>query len=199
MTSPAIIRAVPHERLVELTHVPVESSVIPPTECSGEGPAWFQLVLGQYEGPLLRYAQRITGDVDSARDVVQETFLQLLKEDREKLNGYLTRWLFHVCRNRALDAHRKEQRMSVATDMDLQTLPGRAEPMERLSHEETNSRLLNLLDGLPANQQEVIRLKFQNELKYREIAEITGLSVSHVGVLLHAGLKRLRELMKHDE
>lgn len=88
--------------------------------------------------------------------------------------------------------------MSVATDLDLHTLPGGAGPPELLAGRETSSRLLNLLEALPANQQEVIRLKFQNDLKYREIAEITGLSVSNVGFQLHAGLKRLRELMKDE-
>ena len=57
---------------------------------------------------------------------------------------------------------------------------------------------MRLLDRLPDNQQEVIRLKFQNDLSYREISEITGLSVSNVGFLLHVGIKRLREIMKND-
>lgn len=157
-----------------------------------------QSILDQFEGPLLRYAQRITGDLELARDVVQETFLRVCREDRTALEGHLARWLFHVCRNRALDVQRKEQRMSVATDLDLQTLPAGAGPPDQLVSRETNSRLLNLLENLPANQQEVIRLKFQNDLKYREIAEITGHSVSNVGFLLHAGLKRLRELMKDE-
>jgi RNA polymerase sigma-70 factor (ECF subfamily) len=161
--------------------------------------AWLQTVLDQFEGPLLRYAHRITGDLELARDVVQETFLRLCRENRAALEGHLARWLFHVCRNRALDVQRKEQRMSVASDLDLHTLPGGAGPPELLALRETNSRLLDLLDGLPDNQQEVIRLKFQNDLTYKEIAGITGHSLSNVGFLLHTGLKRLRELMKDDE
>ena len=58
-------------------------------------------------------------------------------------------------------------------------------------------RIPNTIE-LPDNQQEVIRLKFQNDLSYREISEITGLSVSNVGFLLHVGIKRLREIMKND-
>ncbi len=88
--------------------------------------------------------------------------------------------------------------MSVATDLDLHTLPSGAGPTEQLELRETNSRLLLLLERLPSTQQEVIRLKFQNDMKYREIAEITGQSISNVGFLLHTGLKRLRDLMKHD-
>jgi len=49
------------------------------------------------------------------------------------------------------------------------------------------------LDRLPDNQKEVLRLKFQGGLRYREIAEVTGLSVGNVGFLIHRGLKSLRE------
>lgn len=85
--------------------------------------------------------------------------------------------------------------MSVATDLDLRSVPAEAEPPQQIELHETSSQLLLLLERLPTNQQEVIRLKFQGGLKYREIAEVTGLSVSNVGVLLHTGLKRLRVLM----
>lgn len=89
--------------------------------------------------------------------------------------------------------------MSVATDLDLRSLPHETGPADELVLRETSSRLLNLLEGLTALQQEVIRLKFQSDMSYREIAEVTGQSVSHVGVLLHTGLKRLRSLMKNHE
>ena len=50
-----------------------------------------------------------------------------------------------------------------------------------------------MLARLPENQQEVIRLKFQQGLSYKEISSVTGLSVTNVGFLIHTGLKRLRE------
>ena len=51
---------------------------------------------------------------------------------------------------------------------------------------------LLLLADLPRNQQEVVRLKFQDGLSYRDIAEITGFTSSNIGYLLHVALKRLR-------
>jgi RNA polymerase sigma-70 factor (ECF subfamily) len=61
---------------------------------------------------------------------------------------------------------------------------------------------LALVDSLSPNQREVIRLKFQSDLSYKEIAEITQLSVTNVGFLLHTGLKKLRALVlaqPHDD
>ena len=68
-------------------------------------------------------------------------------------------------------------------------------PSERLEGVERESQVLACLSKLPDNQQEVIRLKFQDGLSYKEISEITGNSVSHVGVLIHNGVKKLRENM----
>ena len=64
---------------------------------------------------------------------------------------------------------------------------------------ETVSRVLELLDTLPENQQEVVRLKFQNGLSYREISEVTQLSVTNVGYLLHTAIKALRSQMTVNE
>lgn len=199
MSSSAATRAMMHESLVTPTHAPVETSDVVMVNEHAAKIAWMQAILKEYEGPLIRYALRITKDPELARDVVQETFLRACRQDQAALDGHLARWLFRVCRNRALDVQRKEQRMSVATDLDLHTLPSLPGPTEQLERHETNSRLLLLLERLPSTQQEVIRLKFQNDMKYREIAEITGHSISNVGFLLHTGLKRLRDLMKDDQ
>jgi RNA polymerase sigma-70 factor (ECF subfamily) len=158
---------------------------------------WMRSVLAQHEGPLLRYATRITGDLERARDVVQDTFLRLCREHPERLNSHLTEWLFTVCRNRALDVVRKEARTRPLTDLDLSSRQS-ADPSPALSAErrEVTGDILHAMDELPANQQEVIRLKFQNDLSYREISRITKLSVSNVGFLIHTGIKTLRQRVR---
>ncbi len=65
-----------------------------------------------------------------------------------------------------------------------------------LEQHETNHQILQLVDRLPPNQQEVVRLKFQSGLSYREIAAVTELSVSNVGYLIHTAVKTLREGMQ---
>ena len=80
---------------------------------------WMRSALAEHEGPLLRYAVRLTGNLERARDVVQDTFLRLCREHPERLNSHLPAWLFTVCRNRALDLLRKEGRTTALTDADL--------------------------------------------------------------------------------
>jgi len=161
---------------------------------------WIRAALREHEGPLMRYATQITGDLDRARDVVQDTFLRLCAEDPAQLDGHLAQWLFTVCRNRAFDLHRKEQRMKPLDDLELAAQPSREHsPAAQAEHNESTSRALRLIKHLPPNQQEVVRLKFQNGLSYKEIADVTKLSVTNVGFLIHTALKTLRQQMTETE
>src|SRR5262245_15729539 len=152
-------------------------------------------LLERYEGPLLRYAQRLVGgDLETARDVVQDTFLRAMQQDAAALDGQAGPWLYAVCRNRALDIRRKENRMTPTSETLLDARPS-AGPPPGLSLEtaDDSRRLLAALDRLPASQQEVVRLKFQAGLRYKEIADVTGLTVTNVGFLLHTALRTIRE------
>ena len=71
-------------------------------------------------------------------------------------------------------------------------------PDEKAELNETARRVLALVKELPQNQQSVLMLKFQAALSYREIANVTGLSVSNVGYLIHQGLSTLRRHLKNE-
>jgi RNA polymerase sigma factor (sigma-70 family) len=154
-------------------------------------------VLSRYEGPLLRYASRLLGDVDRARDVVQDTFLRLCREDPARLDGRLAQWLFTVCRNRAIDVRRQDGRVEPLDERSLDAQPAATpSPARLLEAREDLEAVMRTVATLPASQQEVLRLKFQAGLSYQEIASVTGLTVNHVGVLLHNGLKAIRERIR---
>ena len=75
---------------------------------------WLLATVRRYQGPLLTYVGRLLGRADAARDVVQETFLKLCRQDRAEVEPHLAAWLFSVCRNHVRDLQRKEQRMIAA-------------------------------------------------------------------------------------
>jgi RNA polymerase sigma-70 factor (ECF subfamily) len=130
--------------------------------------------------------------VHRARDVVQDTFLRLCEAERAKVDGHLAQWLYTVCRNRALDVGRKEQRMTALNESQSPTVAARPEPAADLSADGAGP-VLALLAALPPRQQEAVRLKFQGGLSYREISEVMDTTVSNVGVLIHTALKSIRE------
>ncbi len=161
---------------------------------------WIHKALDRYEGQLTRYAQRITGDSERARDVVQETFLRLCREPSASLDGHLAEWLFTVCRNQALDVCRKESRMTLLTEPERVSteIPAHAPPDVVASQDEA-AHVLKLVGNLPDNQREAIRLRFENDLSYAEIAQVTGTSRGNVGLLIHRGLTTLRQKLKQSK
>jgi RNA polymerase sigma-70 factor (ECF subfamily) len=149
--------------------------------------------VARYERPLQLYASRVLGDSEAARDVVQDTFLKLCASDFAAVNGHLAEWLFTVCRNRALDVVRKEHRMTQLRDEQVvRCLSPEPGPLAVTVRQDLCGKVLELLEALPVNQREVVRLKFQNGFSYQEISRISGHSVSNVGYLIHAGIKALR-------
>ena len=155
--------------------------------------------LAEYEGPLIGYALGIVRDRDRARDVVQDTFIRLYQQDREKVQRGLKTWLFTVCRNRALDILRKEKRMVALEEEKAARLEGNTAAPDRVADwDERVTQVMDALNRLSDNQREVIHLKFQQGLSYQEISEATGLTSGNVGFLLHTGLKRLRSLLPED-
>ena len=160
---------------------------------TGADADWIRSAVSQFEGPLTRYAVRLVGDADRARDVVQDTFLRLCSQDRFHVEPRLAEWLFTVCRNRSLDVLRKEKRMTRLSDEHARVRPSPDPgPTELVERHDTAAKVLDLLALLPLGQQEVIRLKFQNGFSYQEISRISGHSVGNVGYLIHVGLKTLR-------
>jgi RNA polymerase sigma factor (sigma-70 family) len=161
---------------------------------------WVESAVERYEGPLLRYAFRISGNLDRARDVVQDVFLRLWEVDPKQIEDRLAAWLYKVCRNRALDIQRKEEHMKpVDLRMLNQSVSSDYRPDQVVEIKETTRNMGQLLSTLPARQQEVIRLKFQNELSYQEISQVTQLTVSNVGYLIHTAIKALRQQMHAAE
>ena len=158
-----------------------------------EDPRFLERTFAEQQAPLTRYAARLLGDPDRARDVVQDTFVKFMAQPAEEINGHAVEWLYTVCRHRALDVLRKEGRMKRFEDGQVERVTA-AEPRpgRLLEHAETQATILQMIDRLPPNQQEVVRLKFQNGFSYKEISRITTLSVSNVGFLIHTAVARLR-------
>lgn len=158
---------------------------------------WIKSLMQRFEGQLLRYAARITGDVEMAQDVVQDAFISLLRTTNPPTEEYAAEWLFKVCRNRSLDVRRKDRRMNQLSDAHAGSCASNEQsPHHAAEAKEQAGQLLTMLQDLPENQQEVIRLRFQNGFTYQQIASITGLSVSNVGFLIHVAIKTLRSKFK---
>src|ERR1044072_8533361 len=92
----------------------------------------------EQQAPLTRYATRLLGDPDRARDVVQDTFVKLMAQPSAAINGHAVEWLFTVCRHRALDVLRKEGRMRRFDEGQVERVTtSEPRPGRKLEHAET--------------------------------------------------------------
>lgn len=141
----------------------------------------------------------MTGNLEQARDAAQDTLLRLCQQPADRFNHdiepRLSAWLFTVCRNRVIDLHRKEKRMTTTdtTHLDHANPSANPTPADAAEAHDQQDHLTTLVADLPDSQREVVQLRFRGGLAYREIAEVTGHSTSHVGVLLHEAIKQLRQ------
>jgi RNA polymerase sigma-70 factor (ECF subfamily) len=152
------------------------------------------------ESPLLSYALRLSGELGAAEDLVQQAFMNLqaqvdaVREPR--------RWLYRTVHNLALNQRRQARKI---VPMDAGSPEGRAAagvaeaadpkplPDEQLVRMEGIGLVRLTLETLDARSRELIRLKFNDELSYKEISARTGLKTGHVGYILHCALKSMAE------
>ena len=155
-------------------------------------------MLEQYQGPLLRYAYRLVHDRQVAEDVVQEAFLRFVRrpleygEPRQRVA-----WFYRVVHNLCVDWLKRETKRSdiyerIRRQSSEGAVPTGVVSMDRWRY------LEGLLNRLNEKQKQVMLLFFQEGLSYKEIADVTGFSMSNVGMLLHRGLKKMRELMDNE-
>jgi RNA polymerase sigma-70 factor (ECF subfamily) len=155
------------------------------------------------EAPLLAYALRLLKVPVMAEDVVQEAFTRLHAEFDSVREP--RRWLYRAVHNLALNQLRRDRKVvplhpaggdeSPAAHDPADPRPLPDEELTRLEHVGLVRLSLNTLDE---RSRELVRLKFHEDLSYQQMSERTGLTVSHVGYLLHHALKAIgAELTKN--
>jgi RNA polymerase sigma factor (sigma-70 family) len=146
------------------------------------------------ESPLLNYALRLVGEFSLAEDVVQEAFMKLHAQFEQVREP--RRWLYRTVHNLALN-HRRDASKIVSLDAaasdDAGGAPDTSDPQplpdEQIARWEGIGLVRLSLQTLDERSRELIRLKFTENLSYKEISARTGLTIGHVGYLLHHALK----------
>ena len=162
-------------------------------------PAAFEALLERYQNRLYRYLLRMVREPATAEDLFQQTWLRVA----EKIRSYnpqrsFEAWLFSVARNLAIDYLRRYKPESL--DEPLATGETRADQLvgagptalEGVIVRERSSRLAATLGELPVIYREVLSLRFEEEMKLEEIAEVLGAPLSTVKTRLRRSLEQMR-------
>ncbi len=174
-------------------------AVMRPDKTSAEPPGWetIEELFTALESPLLSYALRLVGQPSVAEDLVQEAFMKLHEQFAEVREP--RRWLYRTVHNLALN-HRRDSAKLVALSPPTPDPSGVSDfsdpqplPDEQIARLEGIGLVRLSLETLDDRSRELIRLKFNEDLSYKQISERTGLKVGHVGYLLHHALKTIAD------
>jgi RNA polymerase sigma factor (sigma-70 family) len=170
--------------VVQPKRAPTESPRVEPIE------ALFEAL----ESPLLAYALRLLDDMAMAEDIVQDAFLKL--HARFEQVRQPRHWLYRTVHNQALNLRRSARKVVPLDASGDPAVPPRPEPPDPLPLPDAQiARLENIglvrlcLGSLDDRSRELLHLKFNEDLSYKEISARTGLTVGNVGYLLHHALK----------
>jgi len=174
-------------------------AVTPPEQTSTQpsGAETIEELFAALESPLLSYTLRLVGELTVAEDIVQEAFMRLHAQF-EKVHQP-RRWLYRTAHNLALNQRRQTAKI---VQLDLSPLEGApcaetADPQplpdEQIARWEGIGLVRLSLETLDTRSRELVRLKFNDGLSYKQIAERTGLSVGNVGYILHHAVKAIAE------
>lgn len=153
------------------------------------------------ESPLLTYARRLAVDFAQAEDLVQEAFLRL-QPIFHQIDSPKS-WLYRTVHNLAVNHHRKHARILPLRDSDPSCSDESPQtnspdltdsqplPDDQIARWEGVGLIRLNLKALDARSQEVIHLRFHDDLSYQEIALKLGLTSGHVGYILHHAIKSL--------
>ena len=177
-----------------------------PDEPTAPSPQWgtIEEVFAALESPLLAYARRLLGDFSLAEDFVQEAFMKL-HEQFENIRQPQP-WLYRTVHNLVVDHQRRSTKVVLAGDRSPEEdspLDEAADPQpmpdEQIARGERIGLVRLVLETLDERSKEIIRLRFDDDLSYGDIAEKTGLKVGHVGYLLHHALKAMAVELANTE
>ena len=179
-----------------------------PVQHSTPPPPTLKELFEELEAPLLLYAQKLVQNPDTAQDLVQDAFIRLHPRLQDVQQP--RPWLYRTVHNLAMNHHRKFNRvLQFRQEGDPDENPGSrggiAEPVdeaplpdEQIEHLENVGLAMLCLNTLDEIAKKVVRLKFVEELSYKEISSRTGLSVGNVGYKLHHALKDLALEMERN-
>jgi len=172
----------------------------------------FNLLVWRWEKPLFNFVYKYVGDAALAQDLVQETFVRMVKSiGRYSHRGAFSTWLYRVAINLCKD-HARRKRLPVVSLQDYYTTDSGEKVFVRDRVADENARtdaaiesadreelVRRLLAGLSDEQRVVILLKEYQELTFTEIAESLDIPEGTVKARLYRGLRAMRRQLELEE
>ncbi len=168
----------------------------------------FDVLLERNQQKLYSYILFVVHDPEVANDVFQETFVKVitkLQDGKYTDSGKFSFWLTRIAHNVMMDNYRHQKATQIVEpteDNDLNKLRSNDIMDINRENEYVNTQVMNdvrnLMEALPAPQREVVYMRFYQDLSFKEIAEITGVSINtSLGRMRYALINMRRMAREH--
>jgi RNA polymerase sigma-70 factor (ECF subfamily) len=158
----------------------------------------FELLVKRYQHPLLNFIARYVGDRSTAEDITQEVFLRVYRAAPQfEARTRVSTWIFHLAYNRALteiSRIKRDRNLFEAVSRSREEA-GEETHDSPAEYREVEEEIMAALSRLPENQRAALLLRIEEELSYREIAAVLGVSVQSVESLLFRARTNLRRYL----
>ncbi len=166
----------------------------------------FDELLERTQSKLFAYIMFVVRNEDVANDIFQETFVKVitkLQEGSYTDSGKFTFWLTRIAHNAIMDWYRSQKSshiVDLADDNDLSKLKGEqyldTYRESEIVNEQVRDDVKRMMESLPAAQREVVYMRFYQQLSFKEIAEITGVSINTSLGRMRYALLNLRKMVR---
>lgn len=163
----------------------------------------FEVLHNRHKSKIFTTVLLIVRDRDLAEDLYQETIIKVIQYIREgKYNeeGKFLPWVVRIARNLAIDYFRKDKRNPMVhsnDSYDIFSVVGKVEesPEKKIIEAENQRYIRNLIDQLPDKQKEVLIMRHYSDLSFKEISDLTNVSINTALGRMRYALVNLRKMM----
>lgn len=165
----------------------------------------FDVLLSRYQQKLYSYIFFLVHNEDTANDLFQETFVKAIvtiQQGRYVESGKFSAWLTRIAHNLIIDKYRQDKNANlISNDNDECDIFNNAALSDitvemKIIKEQSLADVERLVKELPAVQQEVVYMRFYQNLSFKEIAEATGVSINTALGRMRYGLINLRRMVE---
>ncbi len=160
----------------------------------------FNLLVREYQERVYWHVRKMVIDHDDTDDLVQEIFVKVWKNlDSFRKDSKLFTWIYRIATNECLTFLKKKKQKLFIPIKDIgQELSQKVESDQTISGDEIQLKLQNALLKLPDKQRMVFNMKYFDDMKFSDIAEITGTSIGALKANYHHAVKKIEEFITTD-
>ena len=166
----------------------------------------FELLLAHNQSKVFSYILFVVHDEDRANDIFQDTFIKIIAKLQKGLytpTGKFSAWCMRIAHNVIMDHYRGIRNGHIVEpteDNDLSNLSGENMEVTNIENDYVNQQVLDdvkkMMRRLPAPQREVVYMRFYQQLSFKEIADVTNVSINTALGRMRYALLNMRKMAR---